>query len=95
VKNAPLEMDVLRRLSNRVGFMRRTTYGEEFSVRAQPGASNYAYLAAPLPLHTAENPGIQGLIRPKALAIVPPLDGHCCRLSCRVHSPARFRFSAL
>ncbi|XP_050743424.1 gamma-butyrobetaine dioxygenase isoform X2 [Drosophila biarmipes] len=52
VKDAPLEMDVLRRLSYRVGFMRRTTYGEEFSVRAQPGASNYAYLAAPLPLHT-------------------------------------------
>ncbi|XP_033153306.1 gamma-butyrobetaine dioxygenase [Drosophila mauritiana] len=52
VKEAPLDMDVLRRLSNRVGFMRRTTYGEEFSVRAQPGASNYAYLAAPLPLHT-------------------------------------------
>ncbi|KAH8245818.1 hypothetical protein KR038_000061 [Drosophila bunnanda] len=52
VREAPLEMDVLRRLANRVGFMRRTTYGEEFSVRAQPGASNYAYLAAPLPLHT-------------------------------------------
>eukprot|EP00099_Drosophila_melanogaster_P019551 NP_610868.1 uncharacterized protein Dmel_CG10814 [Drosophila melanogaster] len=52
VKEAPLDMDVLRRLSNRVGFMRRTTYGEEFSVRAQPGGSNYAYLAAPLPLHT-------------------------------------------
>ncbi|EDW90625.1 gamma-butyrobetaine dioxygenase [Drosophila yakuba] len=52
VKEAPLDMDVLRSLSNRVGFMRRTTYGEEFSVRAQPGASNYAYLAAPLPLHT-------------------------------------------
>ncbi|KAH8402458.1 hypothetical protein KR009_012043 [Drosophila setifemur] len=52
VKEAPLEKDVLRILCNRVGFMRRTTYGEEFSVRAQPGASNYAYLAAPLPLHT-------------------------------------------
>ncbi|XP_022228597.2 gamma-butyrobetaine dioxygenase [Drosophila obscura] len=52
VRQAPLEFDVLRRLCNRVGFMRRTTYGEEFSVRAQPGASNYAYLAAPLPLHT-------------------------------------------
>ncbi|BFG05304.1 gamma-butyrobetaine dioxygenase [Drosophila madeirensis] len=52
VKQAPLEFDVLRRLCNRVGFMRRTTYGDEFSVRAQPGASNYAYLAAPLPLHT-------------------------------------------
>ncbi|XP_017145578.1 gamma-butyrobetaine dioxygenase [Drosophila miranda] len=52
IKQAPLEFDVLRRLCNRVGFMRRTTYGDEFSVRAQPGASNYAYLAAPLPLHT-------------------------------------------
>ncbi|EDW01771.1 gamma-butyrobetaine dioxygenase [Drosophila grimshawi] len=52
VKQAPLEEDVLRKLCNRVGFMRRTTYGDEWSVRAQPGASNYAYLAAPLPLHT-------------------------------------------
>ncbi|XP_017051035.1 gamma-butyrobetaine dioxygenase [Drosophila ficusphila] len=52
IKEAPIEMDVLRKLSNRIGFMRRTTYGDEFSVRAQPGASNYAYLAAPLPLHT-------------------------------------------
>lgn len=52
VKQAPLGADVLRRLCNRVGFMRRTTYGDEWSVRAQPGASNYAYLAAPLPLHT-------------------------------------------
>ncbi|XP_068147314.1 gamma-butyrobetaine dioxygenase [Drosophila tropicalis] len=52
IKEAPLEFDVVRHLCNRVGFMRRTTYGEEFSVRAQPGASNYAYLAAPLPLHT-------------------------------------------
>ncbi|KAH8407433.1 hypothetical protein KR222_001183, partial [Zaprionus bogoriensis] len=52
VKQAPLETDVLRRLCQRVGFMRRTTYGEEWSVRAQPGARNYAYLAAPLPLHT-------------------------------------------
>lgn len=52
VKQAPLEENVLRRLCNRVGFMRRTTYGDEWSVRAQPGASNYAYLAAPLPLHT-------------------------------------------
>ncbi|KAL7737426.1 hypothetical protein ACLKA6_013027 [Drosophila palustris] len=52
VKQAPLEADVLRNLCNRVGFMRRTTYGDEWSVRAQPGASNYAYLAAPLPLHT-------------------------------------------
>ncbi|XP_062130914.1 gamma-butyrobetaine dioxygenase [Drosophila sulfurigaster albostrigata] len=52
IKQAPLEADVLRKLCNRVGFMRRTTYGDEWSVRAQPGASNYAYLAAPLPLHT-------------------------------------------
>ncbi|XP_064543284.1 gamma-butyrobetaine dioxygenase [Drosophila montana] len=52
IRQAPLEANVLRQLCNRVGFMRRTTYGDEWSVRAQPGASNYAYLAAPLPLHT-------------------------------------------
>ncbi|XP_017868896.1 PREDICTED: gamma-butyrobetaine dioxygenase [Drosophila arizonae] len=52
VKQAPLDSNVLRNLCNRVGFMRSTTYGDEWSVKAQPGASNYAYLAAPLPLHT-------------------------------------------
>ncbi|KAH8295549.1 hypothetical protein KR044_011465 [Drosophila immigrans] len=49
---APLDEGVVRRLAERVGFIRRTTYGEEFIVQAKPGAQNYAYLSLPLPLHT-------------------------------------------
>ncbi|ALC41125.1 CG10814 [Drosophila busckii] len=52
IRQAPLELNVLQTLCQRVGFMRRTTYGHEWHVSAQPGASNYAYLAQPLPLHT-------------------------------------------
>ncbi|ALC49295.1 CG4335 [Drosophila busckii] len=49
---APLDAGVVRRLAERVGFIRRTSYGEEFVVQAKPGAQNYAYLSTPLPLHT-------------------------------------------
>ncbi|XP_030387176.1 gamma-butyrobetaine dioxygenase [Scaptodrosophila lebanonensis] len=52
IKNSPLDIGVVKTLCNRVGFIRRTTYGEEFSVKSQPGAKNYSYLAEPLPLHT-------------------------------------------
>ncbi|EDV99781.1 gamma-butyrobetaine dioxygenase [Drosophila grimshawi] len=50
--SAPLDEGVVRHLAERVGFIRRTTYGEEFIVQAKPGAQNYAYLSLPLPLHT-------------------------------------------
>uniref|UniRef100_W8BUB0 Gamma-butyrobetaine dioxygenase n=2 Tax=Ceratitis capitata TaxID=7213 RepID=W8BUB0_CERCA len=52
IEDAPLEQTVVRQLADRVGFIRRTTYGEEFIVQAKPGAKNYAYLSDPLPLHT-------------------------------------------
>lgn len=52
LRGAPLDEGVVRRLAERVGFIRRTTYGEEFVVQAKPGAQNYAYLSLPLPLHT-------------------------------------------
>ncbi|KAL7743278.1 hypothetical protein ACLKA6_012447 [Drosophila palustris] len=52
LNGAPLDEGVVRRLAERVGFIRRTTYGEEFIVQAKPGAQNYAYLSLPLPLHT-------------------------------------------
>ncbi|XP_034118526.1 gamma-butyrobetaine dioxygenase [Drosophila albomicans] len=52
LSGAPLDEGVVRRLAERVGFIRRTTYGEEFIVQAKPGAQNYAYLSLPLPLHT-------------------------------------------
>ncbi|XP_017479380.1 PREDICTED: gamma-butyrobetaine dioxygenase-like [Rhagoletis zephyria] len=52
IECAPLEKTVVRQLADRVGFIRRTTYGEEFIVEAKPGAKNYAYLSHPLPLHT-------------------------------------------
>ncbi|EDW86495.1 uncharacterized protein Dwil_GK14708 [Drosophila willistoni] len=52
LRGAPLDEGVVRRLAERVGFIRRTTYGEEFIVQAKPGAQNFAYLSEPLPLHT-------------------------------------------
>ncbi|XP_018785708.1 PREDICTED: gamma-butyrobetaine dioxygenase-like [Bactrocera latifrons] len=52
LKNSPLDIGVVKSLANRIGFIRKTTYGEEFSVRSRPGAKNYSYLSEPLPLHT-------------------------------------------
>ncbi|KAH8241743.1 gamma-butyrobetaine dioxygenase [Drosophila bipectinata] len=52
IRGAPQDEGVVRRLAERVGFIRRTTYGEEFVVQAKPGAQNFAYLSLPLPLHT-------------------------------------------
>ncbi|KAH8276093.1 hypothetical protein KR018_007420 [Drosophila ironensis] len=52
LRGAPLDEGVVRKLAERVGFIRRTTYGEEFVVQAKPGAQNFAYLSLPLPLHT-------------------------------------------
>ncbi|CAD7077504.1 unnamed protein product [Hermetia illucens] len=52
INNSPKEKTTARRLADRVGFIRKTHYGEEFSVMSKPDAKNYAYLSAPLPLHT-------------------------------------------
>ncbi|XP_055544863.1 gamma-butyrobetaine dioxygenase-like [Wyeomyia smithii] len=52
IKNAPLTETECRRLANRVGFIRKTHYGEEFIVKAKEGTSNVAYLSTPLQMHT-------------------------------------------
>ncbi|XP_053695155.1 gamma-butyrobetaine dioxygenase-like [Sabethes cyaneus] len=52
IKNAPLQETVCRRLADRVGFIRKTHYGEEFIVKAKEGTSNVAYLSTPLQMHT-------------------------------------------
>uniref|UniRef100_A0A1A9WCL6 TauD/TfdA-like domain-containing protein n=1 Tax=Glossina brevipalpis TaxID=37001 RepID=A0A1A9WCL6_9MUSC len=52
IKEAPIEKTVVRKLANRVGFLRRTTYGEEFIVQAKSDANNVAYLSDPLAPHT-------------------------------------------
>ncbi|XP_062548797.1 gamma-butyrobetaine dioxygenase [Armigeres subalbatus] len=52
IKNAPLTEQECRRLAERVGFIRKTHYGEEFIVKAKEGTSNVAYLSTPLQMHT-------------------------------------------
>lgn len=52
IKEAPINDQECRRLANRVGFIRRTHYGEEFIVKAKEDTSNVAYLSTPLQLHT-------------------------------------------
>lgn len=63
LKNAASTEDQARKLANRVGFIRKTHYGEEYLVRAVPNATNYAYTSNPLQLHTdlpyyEYNPGL-------------------------------------
>uniref|UniRef100_A0A182R037 Gamma-butyrobetaine dioxygenase n=1 Tax=Anopheles farauti TaxID=69004 RepID=A0A182R037_9DIPT len=52
IKDAPLTENECRRLADRVGFIRKTHYGEEFIVKAKEGTSNVAYLSTPLQMHT-------------------------------------------
>lgn len=50
--DTPLNRTECRKLANRVGFIRKTHYGEEFEVIAKEGTSNVAYLSSALQLHT-------------------------------------------
>nr|CAD7463441.1 unnamed protein product [Timema tahoe] len=57
VEGTPNRRDQNRRLAERVAFIKKTHYGsacfrEEFEVQAKAGASNLAYLATPLQLHS-------------------------------------------
>lgn len=52
IKNTPRTEAEARKIADRVGFIRRTHYGEEFMVKAKEGTSNVAYLSAPLQMHT-------------------------------------------
>ncbi|KAB7506959.1 Gamma-butyrobetaine dioxygenase, partial [Armadillidium nasatum] len=52
ISNAPAEYGQVRQLTERVGFIKKTHYGAEFSVKAKPDPSNVAYSSGPLQLHT-------------------------------------------
>lgn len=52
IHGAPHTDDACRRLTNLIGFMKQTHYGEEFVVRARATTNNAAYLATPLQMHT-------------------------------------------
>lgn len=52
IRNTPQTELEARRVADRVGFIRRTHYGEEFMVKAKEATSNVAYLSAPLQMHT-------------------------------------------
>lgn len=52
LQGTPLNRNECRRLANRVGFIRKTHYGDEFEVIAKEGTSNVAYLSSALQLHT-------------------------------------------
>ncbi|KAJ9583014.1 hypothetical protein L9F63_022630, partial [Diploptera punctata] len=52
IKNTPPAEDQLRRVANKVSFIKKTHYGEEFMVKNQPGTTNIAYTAGNLQMHT-------------------------------------------
>ena len=52
IKNTPATEEECRKLANRVGFIRKTHYGEEFIVKAKEGTTNVAYLSTTLQMHT-------------------------------------------
>ncbi|XP_070493633.1 gamma-butyrobetaine dioxygenase-like [Chironomus tepperi] len=52
ITDVPETESEVRVLSNRVAFIRRTHYGEEFIVKAKEGTSNVAYLSENLQMHT-------------------------------------------
>lgn len=52
LEGAPLSVGQLRKLAQKIGFIRVTHYGEEFTVKSEPNAVNLAYTAARLGLHT-------------------------------------------
>lgn len=52
IKNNPSDKNVARKLIDRIGFIRQTTYGEEYVVKARPDATNQAYLSNKLQMHS-------------------------------------------
>ncbi|XP_045110420.1 gamma-butyrobetaine dioxygenase-like isoform X2 [Portunus trituberculatus] len=64
LKDAPAETGQVRRLAERIAFIRKTHYGDDFTVQAKPDPSNVAYLNGPLQLHAdlpyyEYKPGVQ------------------------------------
>lgn len=52
IKNTPQKVTETKRIANRVGFIKRTHYGEEFVVMSKESTSNVAYLSQNLQMHT-------------------------------------------
>lgn len=52
MENAPTDKNECHRLANKIAFIRKTHYGDDFHVVAKPGTSNVAYLSSLLQLHT-------------------------------------------
>lgn len=52
ISDAPHTENETRKIANRVGFIKKTHYGEEFIVKAKEGTSNVAYLPSTLQLHS-------------------------------------------
>ena len=52
LEGVPAEMDAVRRTAETIAFLRRTNFGEEFSVESKPNPNNVAYTAVELQLHT-------------------------------------------
>ncbi|XP_071533091.1 gamma-butyrobetaine dioxygenase-like isoform X3 [Panulirus ornatus] len=64
VNGAPTKPGQVRKLAERIGFIKKTHYGEDFTVKAKPDPSNVAYLSGLLQLHTdlpyyEYKPGVQ------------------------------------
>ena len=52
LEDTPAEMDAVQRLAEAIAYMRRTNFGEDFSVESKPAPNNVAYTAVELQLHT-------------------------------------------
>jgi gamma-butyrobetaine dioxygenase len=52
ISNTPQEEKSARMVADRVGFIRKTHYGEEFEVKAKDDTANVAYLSNNLQMHT-------------------------------------------
>ncbi|KAK7077966.1 Gamma-butyrobetaine dioxygenase, partial [Halocaridina rubra] len=64
IKGAPAKPGQVRSLANKIAFIKKTHYGEDFSVIAKNDPSNVAYLNGPLQLHAdlpyyLYKPGVQ------------------------------------
>lgn len=52
IKNTPIDKRTAVRVAERVAFVRKTHYGEEFEIKNNPGTTNVAYLSGMLQLHS-------------------------------------------
>lgn len=52
ITNASLDENDCRKIADRVGFIRKTHYGEEYFIRHRDNTNNLAYRSEPLQMHT-------------------------------------------